>query len=106
MVWCPIEGNTYLRGSNDSQESFLATSGRDKNIKIWAVEDGKCVAQVKLPVNTGIHRPRPGNQDDKRSTWVALHWLDERRILSSGLSGELISWEVTLILRHLAFCFA
>lgn len=94
-------GNTYLR-SNEPKETFLATSGRDKNIKIWAVEDGKCVAQVKLPVNTGIHRPRAGHhQDDKRSAWVTLHWLDERRILSGGLSGELLSWDVSLELLKL-----
>ena len=71
----------------------MATSGRDKTIKIWATNEGKCVVQSKLPGNTGVHRPRPA-QDDKRSTWVALHWLNDKNIFSSGLSGELILWEV------------
>lgn len=74
----------------------MATSGRDKTIKLWATNEGKCVSSSKLPGNTGIHRPRSA-QDDKRSTWVALHWLNERHILSSGLSGELIMWEVIKI---------
>lgn len=93
VVWCPVASNTLLQ-KNEKQETYLATSGRDKKIKVWAVAEGKCVAQAKLPGKTGIHRPRPGQYDDKRSSWVALHWLDERRILSSGLSGELLSWEV------------
>lgn len=71
----------------------MATSGRDKTIKIWATSEGNCITQSKLPGNTGIHRPR-SSQEDKRSTWVALHWLNERYVLSSGLSGELIIWEV------------
>lgn len=96
VVWCPTKGNKVLR-PDDTKETFLATSGRDKTIKIWAAEGGKCVLQAKLPGNTGFHRPRSGHhQEDKRSTWVALHWLDECRILSSGLSGELVSWEVII----------
>ena len=49
------------------------------------------MTQAKLPVNTGIHRPRP---NEKRSTWIALQWLSEDLILSSGLSGELLAWNV------------
>lgn len=86
-------GNAFIR-EKDSKETFLATSGRDKTIKIWATSEGKCVTQSKLPGNTGAHRPR-SVQEDKRSTWVALHWLNERYVLSSGLSGELIIWEVS-----------
>lgn len=92
IAWCPVKGNAFIH-ENESKETFLATTGRDKTIKLWATNEGKCVAQSKLPGNTGVHRPRPA-QDDKRSTWVALHWLNERHILSSGLSGELIMWEV------------
>ena len=73
---------------------MLATSGRDKTIKIWATNEGKCLAQTRLPANTGMHRPRPG-YEDKRCVWVALHWLNDSKILSSGLSGELLSWDVS-----------
>ena len=97
IEWCPVQGNAFIR-ENDIKETFLATSGRDKSIKLWAVNDGKCIVQTKIPGNTGIHRPR-SSQDDKRSAWVALHWLNEKYILSSGLSGELILWEVSNLYR-------
>lgn len=90
MSWCPVKDNSLLK-SGFSAEIFLATSGRDKNLKIWEAFGGKCVAQSKLPGNTGVHRGRPG-MDDKR--WTALHWLNENIILSGGLGGELLSWEV------------
>ncbi len=90
-----MKGNVFIC-EKEKKETFLATSGRDKTIKIWATNEGKCVSQSKLPGNTGVHRPR-STQDDKRATWVALHWLNEKHILSSGLSGELILWEVRIL---------
>lgn len=80
----------------------MATSGRDKTIKIWDTNEGKCVLQSKLPANTGIHRPRSA-QEDKRTLWVALYWLDEGLVVSSGLSGELILWEVRPLLNFSFF---
>jgi len=90
ISWCPVIGNAHLHQFN-KQETYLVTSSFDKWIKIWSVTDGKCVTQVKLPTNTGLHLPRP---NEKRSTWVALKWLSEDVILSSGLSGELLAWNM------------
>ena len=96
IAWCPTKGNAQLR-QTDREETFLVSSSFDKWIKIWAVAEGKCVIQAKLPINTGIHRPKPS---EKRSTWIALHWLNEETILSSGLSGELLSWNVSRIISN------
>ena len=89
-MWCPVKGNTHL-GLVDQEEMLIATSSVDRSIKIWAIKEGVCLTECKLPCNTGIHRPRP---NDKRTTWIPLHWLKEDLILSNGISGELLVWTV------------
>ncbi len=53
--------------------------------------------QARLPSNTGAHRPKTSQERDRRSVWVALHWLAEDQILTSGLGGELITWDVSTL---------
>ena len=77
----------------------MASSSRDRVIKIWNVKEGKCLADEKIPANTGIHRPKSTSQErDKRPIWIALNWTNGDHILSSGLSGELLLWDVSYLL--------
>jgi WD40 repeat protein len=87
LVWCPI--------SKPGNWGTIASSSQDRLIKIWDAKEGNCLAQGKIPFNTGKHCPESiSHQSDKRHIWIALDWINGDHILSSGLGGELLLWDV------------
>lgn len=88
LSWCPVDRHS-LMWSGKGQ--LFTTTGRDRSLKIWSVSEGRCLATSILPKSSGSSRP--GAPD--RSLWLAVHWLEENEILTSGLAGELLSWAVS-----------
>ena len=80
--------------ADDNDESLLAISSRDKSITIWSSKTGRQVACLRLPGANG-----KAKQDQKMS-WTTCFWWKRDVLLSSGIHGELLEWNLDKITKR------
>jgi len=75
-----------------ADESLLAVSSRDRSITIWSEKSGRQVATLRLP--GGGNRNK---YDNKVMFWTTCFWWQREILLSSGVHGELLEWNLDKI---------
>ena len=82
LAWSP-SSSTKL-GETQHEEWLLASSSRDRTVRLWGEREGRPVMTLRL-------------QQDKRRTdhsWVSLCWSSPSSLLSAGAGGELLCWQL------------
>eukprot|EP00002_Diphylleia_rotans_P016843 TRINITY_DN3271_c0_g1_i2.p1 TRINITY_DN3271_c0_g1~~TRINITY_DN3271_c0_g1_i2.p1 ORF type:complete len:1201 (+),score=169.36 TRINITY_DN3271_c0_g1_i2:60-3662(+) len=84
LSWKPQVGG-------DTSQSCLASSSRDKSVKIWNVADETVQITLNVPkLNPGM------TESQKNRIWVPVVWSanDPNIIYSTGIMGELLEWSI------------
>ena len=71
-------------------DSLIAISGREKSISIWSTKTGRQVASLRLPGTGG--QKNKSNSD--KMTFSTCCWWKRNILLSSGIHGELLEWNL------------
>ena len=87
--------NTNTRYEEDS---LLAISSREKSISIWSTKTGRQLASLRLP-GSGINRNK-GSSD--KTTFNTCFWWKHNILLSSGIHGELLEWNLDRLIKRTA----
>jgi len=64
---------------------LLASSSRDKSVRLWNWPAGQTVATLKLPSSAGGHGRQRTDEYGKQRVWTALCWLRSDQLISTGL---------------------
>eukprot|EP01132_Coremiostelium_polycephalum_P003189 gene3189-3993_t len=111
IVWINFESssstddnnNNSIENTKSSKQYCLATSSKDKTIKIWkrigfSLEDGfQIMNQLNPQKYTGAANTSSGGGNDKFSkSWITLSWSKDypQYLFSSSLSGDLLYWDL------------
>ncbi|XP_071951268.1 gem-associated protein 5-like [Antedon mediterranea] len=109
VVWCPVAGEeikvnkqqTVENAVNETEKSngcLVATSSRDRTVRLWNMSQGKAVMTLRLPSRVGGFRAKEkGEEDPRRSrVWLTLYWPKNTpgRLISSSHSGEMLFWDL------------
>ena len=86
--------------SNNSYEedSLIAISSREKTISIWSSKSGRQLASLRLP-GSGSGRNK-GSSD--KTTFNTCFWLKHNVLVSSGVYGELLEWNLDRLIKRSA----
>jgi len=67
-------------------DQMLATSCRDKTVRLWHLAKAQTVATLKLPSSGGTYtRQRSEEHAGKLRVWTALCWPHAEQLVTSGL---------------------
>ena len=82
LAWSPSTSTKI--GETEHDEWLLASSSRDKTVRVWGQGEGRSVITLKLP------------QDKRRTdqSWISLCWSSPSTLLSAGATGELLCWRL------------
>ena len=82
LAWSP--SSTIKVGETQHEEWLLASSSRDKTVRVWAQSEARPLITLKL------------HQDKRRSdqAWISVCWPSPTTLLSAGAGGELLSWRL------------
>ncbi|GAB6029113.1 Gem-associated protein 5 [Chamberlinius hualienensis] len=103
ICWAPFIGagiyEDDVKNVDDHQhtENYLfVSSSRDRNIKIWSVFQRMCVRSMQIPTNVNSSYSRNQGDQEKKLPWFTVQWpeFDHDILLSSSLSGALLSWDL------------
>lgn len=74
-----------LLGDCSPGETLIASSSRDKTIRLWTVQSGQSIKTLVLPNNSGHHRREEAGL--KARVWITLCWPPNSplNLVSSGL---------------------
>ena len=80
-----------IKWSSIGNHGWIATSSRDKLIRIWSPADGTlhCVFRAKQKPSKG-----GGAADERGRGWTSVGWHGASRLLSSSPSGNMLVWQV------------
>ena len=83
LAWSP--STTTKLGETEHEEWLLASSSRDRTVRVWSQSEARPVLTLRLP-----------GQDKRRSdhSWISLCWFSPTTLLSAGAGGELLSWQL------------
>ena len=86
--------------SNNSYEedSLIAISSREKTISIWSSKTGRQLASLRLP-GSGLGRNKSSSD---KTTFNTCFWLKHNVLLSSGIHGELLEWNLDRLIKRTA----
>ncbi|XP_017790259.1 PREDICTED: gem-associated protein 5 [Habropoda laboriosa] len=98
LSWCPSKINVL--SGNLKEDLLLASGGKDRSVFIWKTGgDGRYEMTISLPggpLDSHQHRsklnPSVGN-------WVVVHWIEPKLLLTSSQWGELISWNLSTMIK-------
>jgi len=84
-----------LRGHTDTihcvvelENGWLASTGRDRSIRIWSLVDGQCVQVLEGRRGNSVFESGDGHSD----TVSHLVWLHDRRLVSSSYDNTIKVW--------------
>lgn len=66
-------------------DTLLASSCRDRTVRLWNWNKGQTVTNLKLPNSGGYVRQRSEEHNSKQRIWTALCWPCENQLITSGL---------------------
>ena len=84
LAWSPSTSTKI--GETEHEEWLLASSSRDRTVRVWGQSEARAVITLRLP-------------QDKRKTdhsWISLCWPSASTLLSAGAAGELLCWRLEL----------
>ncbi|KAF3428992.1 hypothetical protein E2986_02063 [Frieseomelitta varia] len=91
LSWCPSENNVL--SENPNKDLLLASGGKERTIFIWkAGGDGRYEMTISLPLSSF-------STINHKSNWGVVHWIEPKLLLTSSLWGELISWDLSTIIK-------
>ena len=67
---------------------LLASSSRDKTVRLWSVSQCQTVVTLRLPAGAAgvqCHRRRTPDDQDKQRVWTALCWQRYDQLISTGI---------------------
>ena len=77
------------------EDSLIAISSREKTISVWSTKSGRQLANLRLP-GSGSGRNK-GSTD--KTTFNTCFWLNRNTLLSSGIHGELLEWNLDRLIK-------
>ena len=83
LAWSPA--STIQIGETEYSEWMLASSSRDRTVRVWGEREGRTVATL---------RPQQDKRVKGEKCWTSVSWPSPDTILSSGPAGELLSWKL------------
>ena len=86
LAWSPGSGVSI--GETSYDEMLLASSSRDRTIRVWSEREGRSVHVMRLPSGDR----RSGGKDV--AAWITCAWPSPATILSGGVAGELLAWHL------------
>lgn len=88
-----------LRGHENAIQSFiwhksgLISAAKDRQIRLWDIDSGKCSQILNLPRASG-YKSKKNNDDAK--IWISLTNTDcEDEFISSGMGGDIMLWRLS-----------
>lgn len=98
LSWCPIESN--ILSGNPNKDLLLASGGKDRSIFIWkAGGDGRYETTISLPTGPLDSHQHRTKLNASIGNWVVVRWIEPKLLLTSSLWGELISWDLSTMIR-------
>nr|XP_033190238.1 gem-associated protein 5 isoform X2 [Bombus vancouverensis nearcticus] len=98
LSWCPSKNNV-IRG-NLNEDLLLASGGKDRSIFIWkAGGDGRYEMTISLPSAPLDSQQHRSKLNASVGNWVVVHWIEPRLLLTSSCWGELISWDLSTMIK-------
>ncbi|CAK9799473.1 Gem-associated protein 5 [Anthophora quadrimaculata] len=98
LSWCPSENNV-LNG-NSNKDLLLASGGKDRSVFIWkAGGDGRYEMTISLPVGPLDSHQHRSKLNASVGNWVVVHWVEPKLLLTNSLWGELISWNLSTMIK-------
>ena len=82
LAWSPT--NNTMLGDTQHEEWLLASTSRDRTVRVWGEREGRSVITLRLP-----HDKRKSDH-----SWISLCWPSSTTLLSAGTGGELIRWKL------------
>jgi WD40 repeat protein len=71
--------------------SWIATSSRDKLVRVWRSDDGSAHCVLRAKRAGGKDQESRGGQ---KSSWISIGWTNQNSLLSSSPTGSLLLWQV------------
>ncbi|XP_076633112.1 gem nuclear organelle associated protein rigor mortis isoform X2 [Colletes latitarsis] len=103
LSWCPSEYNVISK--NQKKELLLASGGKDRSIFIWkAGGDGRYEMTISLPTGPLDSKQHRSKLNTSVGTWIALCWVEPNLLLTSSSWGELLSWNLTTMVKGKPTC--
>lgn len=92
-VFCDLKGHTEEVHAVKWHKNLLATSSRDKTIRVWKLPSGDLVKEMRIPSAT---KKISGHQKDR--LWLTCQWVKSAdkhtlRLVSGSYMGQMYLWE-------------
>ena len=103
LSWCPSEENVL--SGNVNKDLLLASGGKDRSIFIWrAGGDGRYEQTISLPVGPIDSQQHRSKLSASVGNWITVHWVTPKLLLTSSVWGELISWDLSTMVKGKPTC--
>ena len=90
VAWSPASTGLVL-GGQEHEGWLVASSSRDRTVRVWSAAEGRTLHTIKLPPGPGQDRRQQGAG---QHSWVTCSWPAPATLLSSGAGGELLAWQL------------
>ena len=80
------------------EDSLIALSSREKTISIWSSNTGRQLVSLRLPGSGGAKN----KSSSDKMTFSTCHWWKQNMLLSSGIHGELLEWNLDRLVKRTA----
>lgn len=83
IIVIPFTATVLAEVDKSVEGCLIATSSKDRSIRIWSRTQGKQLFMKKMPQQRHEHREQGG----RVKVWVAVHWLkhNPEQLVSSSL---------------------
>ncbi|XP_053999055.1 gem-associated protein 5 isoform X1 [Hylaeus anthracinus] len=103
LSWCPSKENVINKSQNI--DLLLASGGKDRSIFIWrAGGDRRYEMTIPLPVGPLDSHQHRSKLNSSVGNWTAVRWVEPNLLLTSSSWGELLSWNLSTIMKNKPAC--